>query len=83
MNNRESFKLDPADCIYMLEAPLGKEATVIDFRGMSEEQIIPDSTVAANASNPNRNNHTLHGISGGADVRNATNTEIIPAESVT
>lgn len=39
MNNRESFKLNPSDCIYMLEAPLGKEATVIDFRGMSEEQL--------------------------------------------
>lgn len=39
MNNRESFKLDPADCIYMLEAPLGKEATVIDFRGMTEAQL--------------------------------------------
>ena len=39
MNNREPFKLDPSDCIYMLEVPLGKEATVIDFRGMSEEQM--------------------------------------------
>jgi hypothetical protein len=39
MNNRESFKLNPSDRIYMLEVPLGKEATVIDFRGMSEEQL--------------------------------------------
>ncbi len=39
MNNREPFELDPTDRIYMLGVPLGKEATVIDFRGMSEEQL--------------------------------------------
>lgn len=29
MNNRESFKLNPSDCIYMLEAPSEKKAQVV------------------------------------------------------
>ena len=29
MNNRESFKLNPSDCIYMLEVPSEKKAQVV------------------------------------------------------